>query len=211
MKKVAWFDDAISFALAWNNIPHRDINNFFFDQDKGVFTAYNVNNVPEAPEKRFDGLSLFLDNVIPAWEDEVNAQGGEFRIDFKASSLELVQSFWETLIFDVVTSQFPETDMLAGVRLLDKSRGDQGSFRIEIWTKFDDSKSEMGQAQQAYLQKTFVEPIKTNDGYDLNIYKDGDDPISFKQHSSTGHSKDQKRSAPPKAQTPAPTEATEGK
>lgn len=123
---------------------------------------------------------MFLDNVIPAWEDEVNAQGGEFRIDFKASSLELVQKFWETLIMDVVTSQFPEVDMLAGVRLLDKSRGDQGSFRIEIWTKFDDSKSVMGQAQSEYLQKTFVEQIKSTDGYDLNIYKDGDDAIAFK-------------------------------
>lgn len=105
---------------------------------------YNVNNEEGATEKRFDGLSLFLDNVLPAWEDEVNAQGGEFRIDFKASSLTLVQTFWETLIFDVLTSEFPETDMLAGVRMLDKSRGDQGSYRIEIWTKFDDAKSEMG-------------------------------------------------------------------
>ena len=139
-----------------------------------------MNNVEGAPEKRFDGLSLFLDNVIPAWEDEVNAQGGEFRIDFKASSLELVQTFWETLIFDVVTSQFPESDMLAGVRLLDKSRNDQGSFRIEIWTKFDDAKSDMGQAQHAYLQKTFVDLIKATDGYDLNIYKDGDEAIAFK-------------------------------
>lgn len=48
MKKVAWFDDAISFALAWNNIPHRDINNFFYDQEKGACTAYNVNNVEGA-------------------------------------------------------------------------------------------------------------------------------------------------------------------
>jgi len=57
MKKVAWFNDAISFAQAWVNIPHREINNFFFDQQKLTCTMHNVND--DDKEKRVDGLSLF--------------------------------------------------------------------------------------------------------------------------------------------------------
>jgi len=34
MKKVAWFNDVISFAEAWVNIPHRSIENFFYDSNK---------------------------------------------------------------------------------------------------------------------------------------------------------------------------------
>ena len=34
LKKVAWFDDAISFAQAWVNLPHRDLSNFFYDSSK---------------------------------------------------------------------------------------------------------------------------------------------------------------------------------
>ena len=34
MKKVAWFNDVVSFAEAWVNIPHRNIENFFYDSNK---------------------------------------------------------------------------------------------------------------------------------------------------------------------------------
>ncbi len=33
MKKVAWFGDAVGFAQAWVNLPHRDISNFFFNNE----------------------------------------------------------------------------------------------------------------------------------------------------------------------------------
>jgi len=34
MKKVAWFNDVVSFAEAWVNIPHKNIENFFYDSNK---------------------------------------------------------------------------------------------------------------------------------------------------------------------------------
>lgn len=33
MKKVAWFNDVLSFAQAWKNLPHRDIGKFFYNHD----------------------------------------------------------------------------------------------------------------------------------------------------------------------------------
>jgi len=93
----------------------------------------------------------------------------------------LVQTFWNTLIFDVVSGDFVDVDMLAGVRLLDKSRNDSGNFRIEIWTKFADEKSEMGQNQIKYLREKFIDAIKREDGYDLGA-RDANEAIVFKVH-----------------------------
>jgi hypothetical protein len=31
MRRVCWFNDMVSFANAWNSIPHNDIHKFFYD------------------------------------------------------------------------------------------------------------------------------------------------------------------------------------
>lgn len=33
MCKACWFNDLISFATAWNTIPHSDLRNVFFDDE----------------------------------------------------------------------------------------------------------------------------------------------------------------------------------
>ena len=92
---------------------------------------------------RINGLSMFQRNVQPQWEDEVNKNGGQFRIDFK-SSIPFLQTIWEKLVFSVITDEFVGADMISGVRLLDKSGAQrENMFRIEIWTKFDSSSQNM--------------------------------------------------------------------
>ena len=39
----------------------------------------------DGEEKRVSALSMFEYNIMPKWEDVINEQGGEFRIDFKAT------------------------------------------------------------------------------------------------------------------------------
>ena len=88
---------------------------------------------------RISGLSLFQKNIQPEWEDEVNKNGGQFRIDFK-SNIPFLQTIWDKLVFSVVTDEFSDANMLSGIRLLDKSSPTrENMFRIEIWTKFDSS------------------------------------------------------------------------
>ena len=36
-------------------------------------------------ETRVSGFSLFEYNIKPEWEDEINSNGGEFKLDFKAN------------------------------------------------------------------------------------------------------------------------------
>ena len=33
MSKACWFNDLVSFATAWNTIPHRELKNICFDAD----------------------------------------------------------------------------------------------------------------------------------------------------------------------------------
>ncbi len=80
MKKVAWFDDVISFTEAWVNIQHNDIHNFFYNEKTEKVKAHQIDD----EEKRVNGLSLFEYSINPQWEDPINEQGGEFRVDFKA-------------------------------------------------------------------------------------------------------------------------------
>ena len=89
---------------------------------------------------RISGLSLFQHRIKPEWEDEVNNEGGELKINF-TSNLQFLQKIWEKLVFSVVTNTFKNAEMLSGIRLLDKSQpsGRENNFRIEIWTKFNNS------------------------------------------------------------------------
>ena len=33
MCKACWFNDMVSFSVAWNSIPHRDLSNIFYNSD----------------------------------------------------------------------------------------------------------------------------------------------------------------------------------
>ena len=155
MKQVALFNDIPSFARVWKTLPHCQIDKIFFNNKTN-----NVNIWKKADgsgsELRIHTLSLFQNNVEPKWEDEVNKQGGEFKISFFAAT-STVQTMWERLLFDIVTQEFVHCDFIAGVRLLDKSTtSKQGFFRIEVWTKFDDESSTLGNEMKAYLQENYV-------------------------------------------------------
>ena len=105
---------------------------------------------------RINGMSLFQKNIQPEWEDEVNKNGGQFRIDFK-SSIPFLQTIWEKLVYCVITDEFSGADMLSGVRLLDKSTAQrENMFRIEVWTKFDNSMQDLVTALKEHLENEYI-------------------------------------------------------
>ena len=56
--------------------------------------------------------------------------------------------------------KFPEIDMIAGVRVLDKSSDRMhSSFRIEIWTKFASVNENFGQKIEQYLKDRIIKEI----------------------------------------------------
>ena len=78
-------------------------------------------------------------------------------MDFK-SNLKFLQELWVKLVLNVVTNEFKHADMLAGIRILDKSfQGRENIFRIEIWTKFSDAQKQLlDEMQQQGLQPNVV-------------------------------------------------------
>ena len=61
-------------------------------------------------------------------------------------------------MFSVVTDAFDGADMLSGIRLLDKSSANrENMFRIEIWTKFDNSQEAMVNALKAHLETEYIQ------------------------------------------------------
>merc|ERR1740117_595 len=158
MKQVALFNDIPSFARVWKTLPHCQIGKIFFNNKSNMVNVWKKAD-GSGTELRIHTLSLFQNQVEPKWEDEVNKQGGEFKMSFFAAT-STVQMLWERLIFDIVAQEFPHCDFIAGVRLLDKSMSNkQGFFRLEVWTKFDDETSKLGTEMKKYLAEHFVEQI----------------------------------------------------
>ena len=69
MTKVGWFHDVLSFATVWKSIPHATLNKVFYDNTRKTCNVYKKK---DGNEIRINALSLFLHNVSPQWEDEVN-------------------------------------------------------------------------------------------------------------------------------------------
>ena len=158
LAKVAWFNDLFSFAEAWQHMQHREIANYFYNEKDRTIPVHPING----EEKRVNGFSLFGQGIRPEWEDEINANGGSFKLDFKAPS-HVVQQVWEKLVFQTVTWEFKEADKLCGVRLLDKSQpSKEGSYRIEVWTQLADENDDSNKKIKTYLEDVFVAMI--NDG-----------------------------------------------
>ena len=186
MAKVCWFNDLMSFTVAWNSIPHKSLTNLFYDSERKEVKYVKVKLEKEEKETRINGLSLFLNEVHPSYEDEVNKQGGEFRMDFK-SHLPFLQTIWEKLVYALVTGEFKHAEMISGVRLLDKSlSGKENFFRFEIWTKFGNNQQAMLQEMQKHLEEEYIklmyEDEKTENSKNKGSQENLNEWIRFQNH-----------------------------
>lgn len=59
MCKACWFNDMVSFAVAWSTIPHRDLTNIFFNDETRTIKFVQVKNMPV----RISGMSLFESKI----------------------------------------------------------------------------------------------------------------------------------------------------
>jgi len=143
MQKVANFHDLITFLQVWNSVPHKDPRKFFMD---GGSNTYNQVMIKDG-FKRVNGIYLFVTGVFPAWEDPLNAKGGEFSVRIVNPDIERLAKIWERLVFLVIGGSFQNTDKITGIRLVDKSKH-KGAiyYKIEVWVTFSkgsDLESEM--------------------------------------------------------------------
>ena len=132
MEKVACFNDPISFWKVWNTVPHSDPLNFihYYDEE-GAKRMVAKHYVVKGSEQKISAVSLFKTGIEPAWEDPVNHTGGEFSMKIKCNK-EDIRPIWEGIILEIISSNFPNSDQVCGIRMLDKAQ----MFKVEIWVKY---------------------------------------------------------------------------
>jgi len=102
---------------------------------------------------------MFKTGIKPAWEDEMNKAGSEFKIDLGyMKDPEKVQEIWDTFIFDIVTGNMPNVAKhVAGVRLNQKAKNNAlNSFRFELWLLSDDEKCKENDEIKKYLETRII-------------------------------------------------------
>ena len=68
---------------------------------------------------------------MPAWEDPVNATGGDMSIKITVK-MERAKDIWEGFVLDILTGSFPAADKLTGFRMCDKGY----EWRLEFWVTY---------------------------------------------------------------------------
>lgn len=115
----------------------------------------NFNHIPKPSEVFFDGetrkkvgpnsktveeYSLFKKGIEPEWSDAQNVVGGEWfcRQQFEPELLDL---YWMNLAMSVIGETMEAADagvngdMVNGVRVVDKSRGQYPIYKLELWVR----------------------------------------------------------------------------
>ena len=85
------------------------------------------------------GVMMFKHGVMPKWEDPVNKEGGEFRLEIGLKEESILQKIWDFVIFGLLTGSFPRVeDGVLGVRFIQKQKlNTLGTFILQVWVTND--------------------------------------------------------------------------
>mmetsp|Transcript_71488 Transcript_71488/g.198430 ORF Transcript_71488/g.198430 Transcript_71488/m.198430 type:complete len:231 (-) Transcript_71488:263-955(-) len=131
--KVSSFASAQDFWKLWNHMP----------QPSELLEQKRM--VREQPDGLhvIDAIMIFRENIRPEWEDKMNANGGHFQFQLKPSiGGGQVDEYWNNLVLGMIGATIEPTNMITGVRLVDKLSGPRAAnvIRLEVWfTNFEDS------------------------------------------------------------------------
>jgi translation initiation factor 4E len=74
---------------------------------------------------------LFKKDIVPAWEDPANADGGRWVIEFKKSESTEMNKAWLLVLLGLIGEQFEDSDEICGVVIgLRKAKN-----RLALWTR----------------------------------------------------------------------------
>ncbi len=83
-----------------------------------------------------------------------------------------LNTIWQTLVLEVITQTIPHSDLITGIRLVDKSNSSLELFRLEIWVSFNDEFTEEGKKVRDYLNTNYLANIKTKCSLKFNSHKE---------------------------------------
>jgi len=79
-----------------------------------------------------EAISLFRKGIRPEWEDIKNMNGGELFVR-KTLSPAMLDQWWEGLVMGAVGETMDPSDVICGVRMVDRSAKSRVMYRAEIW------------------------------------------------------------------------------
>jgi len=121
MSKICTFDTVEGFWRFMNFTP----------PPSEMFATEGGGSAPKFT-KDVEGISVFKKDVRPEWEDPKNMSGGEFQLRKTLSANQLDQ-FWEDLLLATVGETVDPTDVITGVRIVDKTAKGKVIYRLEVW------------------------------------------------------------------------------
>jgi len=123
--RVASFGTVKQFWKYWNHLPQPSE---LLDGKKFVRETADSRSV-------VDALMVFREGIKPEWEDVANASGGHFQFQLKPSlGGGVIDEYWNNIILGVIGGTIDPSDMITGVRLVDKlMQNRSAAVRIEVW------------------------------------------------------------------------------
>lgn len=134
-REVTKFSTVQDFWAIWNGLPQPSelLESKRIMRDPGP-----SNGSPVA----IDAIMIFREGIRPEWEDRANATGGHFQIQLKPSTGGgQIDEYWNNIVLGMIGGTIDPSEMITGVRLVDKLSGQkaQNSIRIELWfTRYRD-------------------------------------------------------------------------
>jgi len=86
-----------------------------------------------------DGVGLFRQGILPAWEDEANKFGYELRAevdvntDKKDNAEKVYKNLWQTLVFSLIGEECDYSKEITGIRY--KYQSNKTAIRLEVWIR----------------------------------------------------------------------------
>lgn len=133
-RTVSKFNTAQGFWGIWNGLP----------QPSELLESKRImRDVPGKTSVSIDAIMIFKDGIAPEWEDPKNASGGHFQIQMKPSvGGGQIDEYWNNVVLAMVGGCLEPSELITGIRLVDKLSGPKvaNAIRIELWfTKYADS------------------------------------------------------------------------
>lgn len=131
--KVAPFSTVQDFWKLWNHMP----------QPSELLEQKRM--VREQPDGLhvIDAIMIFRDNIRPEWEDKMNQSGGHLQFQLKPNiGGGQIDEYWNNIVLGMVGATIEPSQMITGVRLVDKLSGPRqaNGIRLEVWfTNYDDT------------------------------------------------------------------------
>jgi len=131
MRKVTHFSTVQEFWAIWNGIPQPseliESKRLVREQPNGLYVA-------------IDALMIFRDGISPEWEDPQNNSGGHFQVQLKPNiGGGQIDEFWNNIVMGMIGGTIQPSELITGIRLVDKLSGNKSAnaIRIELWfTKY---------------------------------------------------------------------------